>query len=354
MSHALTDNTTGFPVLTIGLDLGDRQSHLCAIDAAGRCVEERTVATTPEALAHLFAEHVPVRLVMEVGTHSPWVSRQLAAYGHEVLVADPSAMYGRRRRARRNDRMDAEFLARQGRADVALLHPIQHRRETSQEHLAQLRARDQLVRARAQLINHARGAVKSVGHRLPTSSAEAFVKRAAVQLPPALAVALTPLLTIITTLTAQIREYDAQLAALARAHYPETARLRQVGGVGPLTALAFVLLIDDLQRFRSSRDAAAYFGLVPRLDESSQQSPQLRITKRGDALGRRLLVTGAQYILGPFGPPCDLRRFGEALMVRGGPNAKKRAVVAVARKLAVLLRALWRSGAPYHPERAAA
>jgi transposase len=352
MSH--TEVTLLFPSLTIGLDLGDRHSHLCGVDASGVKVVERAVATTPEALSREFATRPPARVVLEVGTHSPWVSRQLLSYGHEVFVANPSAMYGSRRRTKRNDRMDAEFLARQGRADTALLHAIQHRREPTQAHLAQVRARDQLVSARTKLINHVRGAVKSVGQRLPAGSADAFARQAAAHLPLVLADALTPLLTAIATLTTQIRSCDRQLEQLAETHYPETARLRQVHGVGLLTALTYVLLVDDPTRFRSSRDAAAYFGLVPRLDESSQHRPQLRISKRGDAMGRRFLVSAAQYILGPFGPPCDLRRFGEALMVRGGPNAKKRAVVAVARKLAVLLHALWRSDAPYVPQRAAA
>lgn len=353
MSHS-SEVTALFPSVTIGLDLGDRQSSLCLIDAAGVVIEERSVATTPEGLQRLFGTRPAARIVLEVGTHSPWVSRQLTSYGHDVYVANPSAMYGARRRTKRNDRMDAAYLARLGRVDVQLLHAIRHRGEQTQAHLAQLRARDQLVKTRTQLINHVRGSVKSVGLRLPTTSAEAFAKRAAAHLPLALTDALTPLLTMITTLTAQIRAFDAQLEQLAQAEYPETQRLRQIAGVGPLTALAYVLLVEDPTRFATSRQAAAYFGLVPKLDESSQSTPQLRITKRGDPLGRRYLVNAAQYILGPFGPPCDLRRFGEALMVRGGPNAKKRAVIAVARKLAVLLHALWRTGTDYHPERRAA
>jgi len=355
MSHP--QHTPSFPAVTIGLDLGDRSSRVCVLDAQGAEVEARAVATTPDALAAYFAPRPAARVVLEVGTHSPWVSRQLAGYGHEVYVANPSAMYGARRRAKglkRNDRLDAEFLARQGRADVRLLHAITHRGAATQAHLAGLRARDQLVTARTQLINHVRGAVKSLGTRLPACSAEAFPTKAAAHLPAALAAALTPLLTSITTLTTQIRGYDQQLAQVSTTHYPETARLRQVAGVGPVTALAYVLLVEDPARFRTSRDAAAYFGLVPRLDESSTSTPQLRITKRGDKLGRRLLVSAAQYVLGPHGPPCDLRTFGEALMVRGGANAKKRAVVAVARKLAVVLHALWRTGAPYQPTRHAA
>jgi transposase len=207
-----------------------------------------------------------------------------------------------------------------------------------------------LVAARTKLINHVRGAVKSLGSRLTRCSAEAFPGRAAAELPELLRPALRPLLEVITELTQRIRTADQGLAALVRTRYPIAVRLQQPAGVGPLTALAYVLLIEDPRRFRRSRAVGAYFGLVPQLDESSDSTPQLRISKAGDVLGRRLLVSAAQYILGPFGPDCDLRRFGSAIAQRGGKNAKKRAVIAVARKLAVLLHHLWVSGATYDPD----
>jgi transposase len=285
-----------------------------------------------------------------VGTHSPWVARTLEQLGHEVVVGNPSAMYARGHRRKRNDRLDARFLARQGRADVELLAPIAHRSEAAQRDLALLRARDQLVAARTKLINHVRGAVKSLGSRLTRCSAEAFPGRAAAELPELLRPALRPLLEVITELTQRIRTADQGLAALVRTRYPIAVRLQQPAGVGPLTALAYVLLIEDPRRFRRSRAVGAYFGLVPQLDESSDSTPQLRISKAGDVLGRRLLVSAAQYILGPFGPDCDLRRFGSVIAQRGGKNAKKRAVIAVARKLAVLLHHLWVSGATYDPD----
>ena len=338
------------PKLTVGLDLGDTASQVYVVDAAGECRADATVATTPGALAQYFSTERGWRVVLEIGTHSPWVSRQLEQLGHEVIVANPSAVYGTRRRRKRNDRLDAEFLARQGRADPRLLHPIRHRSQTAQEHLELLRARDQVVRARTQMINHVRGAVKSQGGRLSKCSAEAFATRAASELPEALGTAVRPLLELIATLTQQIRQYDASVARVVRTIYPVAQRLQQPAGVGPLTALAFVLLVEDPTRFARSRDVGAYFGLVPRLDESSASRPQLRISKAGDGMGRRLLVSAAQYILGPFGPPCDLRRHGEAIASRGGKNAKKRAVVAVARKLAVLLHHLWVSEQPYDPQ----
>lgn len=337
----------------IGLDLGDRKSRLCELDADGTVLVEAEVATTRAALTHHFGDRPRCRVVLETGTHSPWVSRLLTALGHEAIVANPAAMYGSRRqrgRRRRNDRLDAEFLARQGRSDVQLLHPITHRSATAQEHLELIRARDQVVQTRTKLINHVRGAVKALGSRLPACSAEAFPARAATALPAGATAALQPMLGLITTLTQQITAYDRALEQLVETTYPMVERLRGPAGVGLLTALTYVLVIEDPKRFQKSRTVGAYLGLVPQLDDSSDAQPQLRITKAGDQLARRLLVSAAQYILGPFGPDCELRRHGEGIARRGGKNAKKRAVVAVARKLAVLLHRLWVSDTPYDPD----
>jgi transposase len=346
MSHKTT-MTTQLPNLTIGLDLGDRRSRTYEVDVSGACAREGTVITTVAGITQYFSPRERCRVVLEVGTHSPWVSRLLEQLGHEAIVANPSAMFAGAPRRRRNDRLDARFLARQGRADVTLLYPITHRSAGAQRDLESLRARDQLVAARTKLINHVRGTVKSLGARLSTCSADVFAKRVAAELPPELAPALTPLVEVIADLTRRLAQAETQLAALTRDQYPVAQRLQQPAGVGPLTALAFVLLIEDPHRFRSSRDVGPYFGLVPRLDDSGDSTPQLRISKAGDEFGRRLLVSAAHYILGPFGPECDLRRYGMAIVGRGGTNAKKRAVIAVARKLAVLLHQLWISGAPY-------
>ena len=190
-----------------------------------------------------------------------------------------------------------------------------------------------------------------MGGRIRKCSAEAFAARARHEVPAELRIATEPVLDVIADLTRRIHEMDTRVERIAQQKYPEVERLQQPKGVGALTALAYVLLVEDPKRFKASRDVGPYFGLVPQLDESSDSSPQLGITKTGDELGRRLLVSAAQYILGPFGPECDLRRFGEAISARGGKNAKKRAVVAVARKLAVLMHRLWTTGADYDPDR---
>jgi transposase len=343
-----------FPNLTLGLDLSDTTAHYCVINAHGQILQAGHGRLTAAALERAVAPWPQCRIVLEVGTHSPWVSRLLTRLGHEVLVANPRQLRLIYASHCKTDRVDAETLARLGRLDPALLHPIHHRSAQAQADLAQLRARDCLVRTRTKLINHVRGAVKAVGGRLPPSSATAFVAKVNAHVPAELTAALAPLLTLLHTVTEQIRVLERQLDTIARTRYPGTQHLRQVAGVGPLTALCYVLTLEDPTRFRHSRAVGAYLGLCPRHDDSGAHHPQLRITKHGDALLRRLLVSGAQYILGPFGPDCDLRRWGCRLAERGGGNAKKRAVVAVARKLATLLHRLWVSGAVYQPQRAAA
>ena len=157
------------------------------------------------------------------------------------------------------------------------------------------------------------------------------------------------MLSMIEQLTKAIRAMDKEVEQWCQDRYPETALFRQVSGVGPLTALGFTLTLEDPTRFAKRRTVGAYLGLRPRQRDSGGHKPQLRITKAGDRLLRRLLVNASQYILGPFGPDTDLRRFGLRLAERGGKAAKKRAVVAVARKLSVLLHRLWITSEAYEP-----
>lgn len=341
------------PNLTMGIDLGDRWSVICGVDREGGVTLRRTVATTPQALKQLLSEVGPARVVIEAGSHSPWLSRLAKQLGHEVIVANPTELYGKKRRRKKNDRIDAEELARRGRADPTLLFPIEHRSEEVQAHLAVLQARDAAVQVRSKLINHVRGSVKPFGVRLPKCSAESFARKAAEWIPESVGPALRPLLDQITALSATIRGYDEQVETLAAQKYPHTALLRQVAGVGVLSALAYVLVIENPKRFPRGRSVGNYLGLCPRLDDSGDSQPQLPISKAGDEFMRRLLVGCAHYILGPFGPDTDLRRWGLALAARGGKNAKKRAVVAVARKLSVLLLRLWVTGEVYEPLRQA-
>jgi transposase len=270
--------------------------------------------------------------------------------GHEVLVANARKLRLIYANKRKTDEVDAENLARLARVDPKLLYPLKHRSEDSQAHLAIIRSRQALVGARTQLVNHVRGAVKSFGARLPKCPARSFHNRATEHIPEALIPALGPILEQIGSLTQRIRDYERELETIAKEHYPqETELLRQVEGIGPLTALTFVLTLEDPYRFERSRSVGAYLGLVPASDQSGDRDPQRRISKEGDEMLRKLLVGSAHYILGPFGSDSDLRRHGEKIASRGGKNSKKRAVVAVARKLAVLLHRLWITGEVYDP-----
>jgi transposase len=335
--------------ITIGMDLGDKKHQVCILDKKGKIIVEESVAGTRTAMARFFKQHRGAVLAMEAGTHSRWVSQMAAAAGLAVLVGNARKLRMIWQSPQKSDTRDAVMLARIARMDPELLCPIRHRGEQVQMDLEIIRARDLLVRERSRMISHVRSVVKSMGERLAASSAESFGRKA--RIPEALNEAMKPMLEMIRELTDKIRGYDLMIKEAAVNKYPETKRLSQVGGVGPLTALAYVLTLEEPERFAKSRMAGAYLGLVPRLDQSGQIDKQLRITKHGDGYLRRLLVGSAHYILGPFGPDCDLRTFGLKLMQRGGKNAKKRAVVAVARKLAVLLHALWRSGQQYEPKR---
>ena len=346
------DGSKGQPKVTAGLDIGDKYSYLCLIDTdSGEVVEEGRLPTTPEAFRRRFASEQPMRIAIEAGTHSPWVSRLLEECGHEVLVANARKLRLIYANKRKTDEVDAENLARLARLDPKLLYPLKHRSEASQAHMAIIRSREALVSCRTQLVNHVRGAVKSFGGRLPKGPAVSFHKKAPEHIPEALWPALGSILQTIGSLTERIREYDRQLETISKERYPETDLLRQVEGIGALTALTFVLTLENPSRFSTSRSVGAYLGLVPARDQSGDRDPQRRISKEGDEMLRRLLVSGAHYILGPFGGDSDLRRHGEKIASRGGKNAKKRAVVAVARKLAVLLHSLWVSAEVYEPLR---
>lgn len=346
--------TNSTPKLTVGLDLGDRYSHFTVLDEQGVLVESGKVRTARAAIMQKFAGMGRSRVVMEVGTHSPWASRAVSESGHEVVVANARKLRMIYQNESKSDRVDAESLARVGRMDARLLHPVQHRSEDAQRDLAVVRSRDKLVDVRTNLINHARGTAKAQGFRLRRCSAESFVKKVGAELPEELSAALAPVLATLEAINSQIKGYDRELEVLARERYPETGLLRQVAGVGLITALCYVLTLEDPGRFHHSRSVGAYLGLTPRRSDSGQREPQLRITKCGDVMLRRLMVQAAHYVMGPFGPDTDLRRFGERIAARGGKNAKRRAIVAVARKLACLLHVLWAGGEVYEPLRQAA
>jgi len=281
-------------IVFVGLDLGDRWSQLQVLDQEGEVVEESRLPTRESALRRKFTTTGRWRVAMEVGTHSPWVSRLVKELGHEVIVADARKLRLIYRNPRKNDRIDAEYLARLARLDPQLLSPVHHRSPETQADLALIRSRDALVRVRTMLINHMRGMAKSFGKRLPACSADSFHHKVREAMPQPLQPALEPLLDTLGEMTERIRAYDRQIEDLCQSRYPETKGLRQVGGVGALTSLAYILSLEDPARFRKSREVGPFLGMVPRQNQSGGADPQLRITpglaRQGRQDRRRLLA----------------------------------------------------------------
>src|SRR6478752_1736739 len=319
--------------LTVGLDLGDRSSWYCVLDETGSVLLEQRVSTTPKALREVFGGMPRSRIALETGTHSPWVSRLLNELGHEVIVAHARNVRLIGESRKKDDRLDAQTLARLARIDPKLLYPVKHRSVQAQADLTLIRARAGLVRARTGLANAARGLAKSYGERLRGCNVRNMNPEKAERLSPELQAALEPLLNAIESLSERIVEYNQRIENLAEKSDPRVALRKQIKGVGTLIALTFLLRLEDPHRFAKSRDVGGYLGLQPGRRNSGQSEPQMHISKEGDPYLRTLLVQGAQHILGPFGVDCDLRRWGLKLAERGGRNGKKRAIVATARKL---------------------
>lgn len=336
---------------TIGCDLGDRESELCILTS--KTMKQGVRVKTTKAAMREYFSRPPAKVVLEVGSHSRWVAGLLKELGHQVIVANPRRVQLISQSDSKSDRSDAELLARLGRADEALLAPIEHRSGQAHADLAVAKARDLLVASRTKLVNHVRATVKSLGERLPSCTAESFARKTRALLPKELRLALEPVYAALSAVDEQIKALDRTITRVAK-KYPDVELVSQPCGVGVLTALVYLLTIEDKHRFKKSRTAGAFIGLRPRKSQSGDGDPQLRITKGGDPFLRRLLVNSANHILGPFGKDSDLRRWGLRLAERGGKNAKKRAKVAVARKLAVLMHRLWMTGEVYEPLRRAA
>jgi transposase len=331
---------------TIGIDLGDKVSRYCIVDHHGEVVEEGSFRNQASSLEKHFGGE-PRRIALEAGSQSAWISRELKRLGHEVLVANPRELKWITSSDTKNDPGDARKLALLARVDVRLLAPVEHRTAEQQAELAVIRARDAILRARTLLINSARSLAKGFGLRLPKSITGTFGERAIEGLPEFLRTALSGLLQQIDAISREITGYDQKIGALAGRH-AELARLESIPGVGRLTAMTFVLTLGRVERFAHSRDVAGFLGLRPKQRQSGARDPQLGISKSGDPYMRKLLVQCAHHILGPYGKDSALRQWGRAKS-EGGKKATLRAIVAVARKLSVLLHRLWVSGEFYKP-----
>src|SRR5215470_6986702 len=273
--------------LTVGVDLGDRWSQYCILGLEGETLAEGQLRTTQEDVGEFFQALTAARVVIEVGTHSAWVQDVITEWGHEVLVANPRLMEGSKRRKRKSDRIDANKLARLGRVDPQSLHPIRHRSREVRQDLVVLRARDALVAARTELINATRGLVKSMGTRLPKCSSPSFGQKVKDAIPEEVGEALLPLVQLADALSDCIQSYDQKIEELGSEKYGHTQLLRQVKGVGPITALAYVLTLENPEHFAKSRDVGPYLGLVPKQEDSGESQPQLGISKTGDTMLRK-------------------------------------------------------------------
>ncbi len=335
------------PAETIGIDLGDKMSRYCVVNREGEVVEEGSFRNQASSLATHFSGE-PRRIALEAGAQSAWISRELKGLGHEVIVANARKLKWITASDTKNDSADARKLALLARADVQLLAPVEHRTAEQQAQLAVIRARDAILRARTLLINSARGIAKGFGVRLPKSITGTFGERALADLPAMLRTALEGLLRHIDALSQHIGNYDQRIGELAEQWHPEVKRLTSIPGVGTLTALTFALTLGRPERFAHSRDVAGFLGLRPRQKQSGAHDPQLGIAKSGDPYLRKLLVQCAHHVLGHWGKDSALRRWGLA-KTEGGKKATLRGIVAVARKLSVLLHRLWVSGEFYKP-----
>jgi transposase len=336
------------PELTIGLDLSDRSFQFCELNAQGEIVNQGQLKLDRATLRKYLAAQAKARVALETGGQSAWVKQVIEELGHEAVVANARELEAVTGRSYRTDHHDAQQLARLARVDRALLNPVELRGAAEQVDLFVIRARAVLVEARTRLINFARGITKTLGHRLPASASHRFVERVREAVPEVLEPALTGLLDVLEEITTQIEDYDAKIEALAIERYPQTRWLKPAPGVGTLTALTFVLTVGEPGRFAHSRDVGPFLGLVPRRRQSGEQDPHLRISKCGDGYLRKLLVQCAHVAMGRFGPDCALRRWALE-HARQSRTAKKRTVVAVARKLAVLLHRLWSRQEVFQP-----
>jgi transposase len=336
-------------VTVIGMDMGDKNHKAIGLSESGEIISREEVPCTAEGVSSYLGRHPGALLAIETGTHCRWVSKLGLDLGHEVLVGNARKLRMIWDSSRKNDWRDAEMLAKVARTDRSLLHPVALRDDGDQSLMRLVKSRDVLVRSRTRIVSHIRGFCKSEGARLPKCSAESFA-RLEREVCPSVRPVVKPLFAVLRELCKKIALYDKMIAdAVKRLHGEEAALLEPIAGVGPVTAAAFLAAVGDVQAFGSARDAGPYFGLVPRQDQSGGTDRQLRISKEGNGIVRRLLVTAANYIMGPFGADCELRRHGMKIAERGGKNAMKRAKVAVARKLAVLMLAILRGKSSYRP-----
>lgn len=324
------------------IDLHTKHSQIRIVAADGTVIVERRIVTRADQFAAVFGERTRMRVLLESSTESEWVATCLEALGHEVIVADPNfaAMYGTRTRRIKTDRRDAAALADANRTGV--YRPAYRVRATQRAVRQRLLVRDQLVRMRTQLINLLRSQVRATGQRLPTGAAETFSRRfAAVALPAALRETLRPLTDLLESLALPLREAETWAHQTATAD-PVARRLMTAPGVGPVTALSYRATLDQIERFPDAGRVTAYLGLVPREDSSAERRHRGAITKAGPGRPRALLVQASWHIWrSERDGAAALHAWVHRVAARRG---RRIALVALARRLARCLYAMWRDG----------
>ncbi|MGH7615150.1 MAG: IS110 family transposase [Gemmatimonadales bacterium] len=333
---------------TIGLDLHKRESQLCVLTEAGEILERRMV-TSRERFTAVLGGRAPARILLEASTESEWVARHLESLGHAVIVADPNfaPMYATRRRGVKTDRRDARTLAEACRLGA---YRLAHRASDAQRHVrAELAVRDALVTTRTRYVAVIKALVRRDGLRLPSGNAEPTERKlVALALPPVLATELAPLRELWEPLGEQLVRANDRLAAVAAAD-PRVQQLMTAPGIGPVTAVAFVATLDDVARFRDAHQVAAYLGLTPREYSSGERQQRGRISKTGNVRMRYLLVEAVwRVVRSKDERATSLRAWAAQLAARRGPS---RAAVALARRLAGILYAMWRDGRDYRAPR---
>jgi transposase len=329
---------------TIGLDLHKRESQLCMIGFGGEVTEKRIV-TSSERFTAVLGGRAPCRILLEASTESEWVARHLESLGHEVIVADPgfAPMYATRSKKVKTDKRDARTLA-----EACLLgaYRATHRVSAAQRHVrSELAVRDALVRTRTRYVSLIKAAVRREGLRLSQGEPEHTASKVrAIELREEVLEELAPILELLFALNREICSADERIKELGRKD-PVVRRLMTAPGVGPVTALAFVAALDEVTRFRGAHQVEAYLGLVPSEYSSGERQHRGRITKRGNARMRSLLVEAGWRILRSRRSECTaLRAWAMQIAARRG---KRIAVVALARRLSGILYAMWRDGNEY-------
>ena len=328
------------------IDLHARKTLIRIVGEDGAVVVDRTITTTREGLAQVFGGRARMRVLLETGTESEWVAQGLEAEGHEVVVADPNyaLMYGVTVRAVKTDRRDVAALAEACRLGI---YRVAHRVSPRQRQVRrQLRVREHLIRMRTQAINLVRAQLRQEGYRLPSGASPSAAARCRrVPLSAAVRDALTPILAVLDVLAPLITACD-QDAATQAAGDPVVRRLMTAPGVGPIVGLTYRAVLDDVTRFRDAGSTTAFLGLVPKEASSGTRRRKGAITKRGPTTLRVLLIQAAWTIWRQRQGRAALHAWVERLAARRG---RRIAVVALARRLARMLYAMWRDGCDYRP-----